>query len=1388
MAAPLGPDTLPEHCSYGVCRDGRVFFVHNDTRTTTWLHPRTGEPVNSGHMIRSDLPRGWEEGFTNEGASYFINHNQRATTFRHPVTGQVSAENVDFFLQQQPAVLQMSKLHGDTRPSSTVSEASTADAPSGPKVSRATSRVHSFGKRDQAIKRNPNATVVVRGWLYKQDSSGMRLWKRKWFVLADYCLFYYKDSREELVLGSIPLPSYAVSAVQPEDHISRKYAFKASHTGMRSYIYKQSSMIGSQAEHVGMRTYFFSADTQEDMSGWLKAMNQAALMQNHGDTLDRWSSETKAELSELAEQQAVPQTNHVHQPAEPQPENVFPQPENVFLQPESVFLQPENMFPQPESVFLQPESVFLQDADECCSFHQDAPLAPAPENPGGLAAETASLRSNPAPLADPESAPGSRAPSRGPLRAASTLPPGASMRNGSVRTPPTPIQEPNGIGAGTYVRASTLPPMDGHRQVQRKSALEQVEQWVKVQRAEHKGPPSREGTLPRRTPPAQPKFATLEAYQSLPKTPRPSPPMAARQGEYKYAQDRLSHFRLVPEGPHQAGPVWQLYEWQQRHQYRHGSPTAPLYTPAPDYPFGPRPASTVPPSAPRSGSLGGPRCVSVPPSPSDIPPPGPPPGCSGTMSPSKRPHTPAGRLTVQPQGALVDGPFSGSPRRAKSQLLKAATIERRSMPPSGYITHTVSAPSLHGKTPEELTLLLIQLRRHQAKMASARHHTLAQLQQLNYPSVPLHHHLLNTTYTTATAASPLLSGPAHLPHTGPSGTQPDKQYSNVDDTYLQLKKDLEYLDLKVVGSQTLKEAGKPVKVAESDVDVKLSRLCEQDKVLRELEVRLSSLKEDKDKLEVVLDMSHQQMEKYQDQPAHTQKIAYQQKLLQEDLVNIRAQVSRVSTEMTRAWEEYSSLESSVEQLRTLLQAHINHSATPQQEKTEIKRELWRIEDVMGGLSSSRSNYQITIDSVQNPERKLVPSVSDATMPSQSAEVQPPPRSSNASPAPSPTPHTLPLSTVPKWAEDQAPPRPPLPHLYDQEEVPPVVPPLPRDASVIRHTSVRGLKRQSDERKRDREGGHYVNGDSKVELRSYLSEPELPGMSGGAGDPEADYQMLSNKGLPGSSFRLNHSNHISSYVTLRRGAGSLVTKERPRSALERLYSPSDDQPAPGASQQRGRMSAEEQLERMKRHQRALVRERKRTLSQGERHSAVSARRSSSSGARLPAAASGPEPPPPAAQQGEARRAAQVEEERLGAEGQSDEGQRVQSDEWLTVMAKPMREWDLEPIDYDLDLSRELSMPQKVPIPERYVESDPDDPITPEEREERSRRADRIKNILAKSNVQKMQRSSGVCDPVDFSDLESVLQQQERIMSVSQALASEASRKSKLVAESQGEERW
>ncbi|XP_069373857.1 pleckstrin homology domain-containing family A member 4 isoform X4 [Paralichthys olivaceus] len=120
-------------------------------------------------------------------------------------------------------------------------------------------KVQAFGKRCQAAKRDPNCPVVIRGWLNKKDSSGLKLWKRRWFVLSNYCLFYYKDSREESVLGSIPLPSYKILFCTPRECKNRKFTFKVVHQGMRSY--------------------FFSADTQEDMLGWVRALSQSASME-----------------------------------------------------------------------------------------------------------------------------------------------------------------------------------------------------------------------------------------------------------------------------------------------------------------------------------------------------------------------------------------------------------------------------------------------------------------------------------------------------------------------------------------------------------------------------------------------------------------------------------------------------------------------------------------------------------------------------------------------------------------------------------------------------------------------------------------------------------------------------------------------------------------------------------------------------------------------------------------------------------------------------------------------------------------------------------------------------------------------------------------------------
>ncbi|XP_031243873.1 pleckstrin homology domain-containing family A member 7 isoform X10 [Mastomys coucha] len=1185
-------------------------------------------------------------------------HNQQTTTFRHPVTGQFSSENSEYVLREEPHP-HMSKQERNQRPSSMVSETSTAgttstlEAKPGPKIIKSSSKVHSFGKRDQAIRRNLNVPVVVRGWLHKQDSSGMRLWKRRWFVLADYCLFYYKDSREEAILGSIPLPSYVISPVAPEDRISRKYSFKAVHTGMRALIYS-STAAGSQAEYSGMRTYYFSADTLEDMNAWVRAMNQAA------QVLSR--SSLKRDMDKV-ERQAMPQANHTDACQEcghVGPGHSRDCPHRGY----------EDSFgfdrrEQEEERFRVQRDPLEGRRDRSKAR---SPYLPAEENalfvdlPGGPRGQQAQPQ---------------RAEKNG------VLPYGPGEQNGT----------------SGYQR--TAPPRaNPEKHSQRKTNLTQAEHWAKAQKGDGRSLPL-DQTLPRQGPSQTLSFP--ESYQTLPKNTRhpsgsSSPPPRNLPSDYKYAQDRASHLKMSSEErrAHRDGTVWQLYEWQQRQQFRHGSPTAPIGAGSPEFTEQGRSRSL----------LEVPRSISVPPSPSDIPPPGPP------RPFPRRPHTPAERVTVKPpdQRRSVDISLGGSPRKARGHAVKNSShVDRRSMPSMGYMTHTVSAPSLHGKS--------------------------------------------------------------------------------ADDTYLQLKKDLEYLDLKMTGRDLLKDRSlKPMKIAESDIDVKLSIFCEQDRILQDLEDKIRALKENKDQLESVLEVLHRQTEQYRDQPQHLEKITCQQRLLQEDLVHIRAELCRESTEMENAWNEYLKLEKDVEQLKQTLQEQ-HRRAFFFQEKSQIQKDLWRIEDVMAGLSVNKENYRVLVGSVKNPERKTVPLFPHPSVPSLSP--------TESKPALQPSPPTSPVRTplevrlfpqlqtyVPyrphppqlrkvmsplqsptkakPQAEDEAPPRPPLPELYSPEDQPPAVPPLPREATIIRHTSVRGLKRQSDERKRDREQGQCVNGDLKVELRSYVSEPELASLSGDVPQPslglvgsESRYQTLPGRGLSGSTSRLQQSSTIAPYVTLRRGLNaenSSATFSRPKSALERLYS---------GDHQRGKMSAEEQLERMKRHQKALVRERKRTLSQGERTGLLSARYLSQ---------------PLPGDLGSWKREQDFDLQLLERAAQGDRKDKEEG--WLKVQATPVMELDLEPQDYDLDISRELSKPEKVSIPERYVELDPEEPPSLEELQARYQKAEKIRNILARSSMCNLQPPGQ--DRNSLADLDSQLQEQERIINISYALASEASQRSKQVA--------
>ncbi|XP_020817746.1 uncharacterized protein LOC110191283 isoform X2 [Drosophila serrata] len=159
----------------------------------------------------------------------------------------------------QACQTQISAVKPKATPSSEESSTNSAKSPSHAPLDRKKSAGSIQALKSPITKRPPSTPVTLSGWLHKQGSDGLKVWRKRWFVLAEYCLYYYKGPEEEKLLGSVLLPSYRVSACLPEDKIYRKFAFKC--------------------EHQNMRTYWLAADNSEAMMQWVRALAAASLMQ-----------------------------------------------------------------------------------------------------------------------------------------------------------------------------------------------------------------------------------------------------------------------------------------------------------------------------------------------------------------------------------------------------------------------------------------------------------------------------------------------------------------------------------------------------------------------------------------------------------------------------------------------------------------------------------------------------------------------------------------------------------------------------------------------------------------------------------------------------------------------------------------------------------------------------------------------------------------------------------------------------------------------------------------------------------------------------------------------------------------------------------------------------
>ncbi|XP_020849842.1 pleckstrin homology domain-containing family A member 5 isoform X13 [Phascolarctos cinereus] len=534
MAADLNLEwicSLPPTWTYGITKGGRVFFINEEAKSTTWLHPVTGEAVVTGHRRQSpDLPTGWEEAYTFEGARYYINHNERKVTCKHPVTGQPSQDNCIFVVNEQTTTAMTSEEKKE-RPISMINEAAnynlTSDyavhpvSPVG-RSSRSSKKVHNFGKRSNSIKRNPNAPVVRRGWLYKQDSTGMKLWKKRWFVLSDLCLFYYRDEKEEGILGSILLPSFQIAVLTSEDHINRKHAFKAAHPNMR--------------------TYYFCTDTGKEMELWMKAMLDAALVQTEPVKRITFNFRVDKITSEKAPTREVNNiSNH-----------------RVLIKPETQSSQKKKEVRRNEEKrALEAEKYGFQ------KDGQDRPLTKINSvKLNSLPSEYESLTAN-------TNQPGRYRP---------------AQTNGS-ETKAINVSLAD-LRSGSH--HSTVPVhIESDRVIQRTNSMLQLEQWIKIQKGkgheeETRGVVSYQ-TLPRNMPSHRahvvPRYP--EGYRTLPRNSKTRPesicsiaPSARDRTVGPPTEEKRRSMR--------DDTMWQLYEWQQRQFYnkqstltRHGTLSSP---------------------------------------------------------------------------------------------------------------------------------------------------------------------------------------------------------------------------------------------------------------------------------------------------------------------------------------------------------------------------------------------------------------------------------------------------------------------------------------------------------------------------------------------------------------------------------------------------------------------------------------------------------------------------------------------------------------------------------------------------------------------------------------------------------------------------------------------
>nr|XP_057910453.1 pleckstrin homology domain-containing family A member 6 isoform X6 [Doryrhamphus excisus] len=1047
------------------------------------------------------------------------------------------------------------------------------------RTSRTVRKAATFGKRSNSMRRNPKAEVTKAGWLYKQASSGVKQWNKRWFVLSDRCLFYYKDEKEDAVLGSLPLLSFRIGGVQPSDNITRKFTFKVwleeeeEEQEENGEFKTTPAVFCMQAEHAGTRTYYFSTDSHEEQKEWIRAMSQSAEVnpvnpkqRTNTDTADEppktmvtRDPDTKIELQALKQS---PNTNDTLEP----PTQASPRTDRDTMKNNT-----------------RQKDVGGKAEDEGGGLSSALHVGPTSNHhPNGW--------SNHCPQG---TVPQAHIDTCAPQKPA----------DGRVKAP----QGTNEQQQNVVLRRGFVPRTAPERVAQRKSSMAHLQQWVNQRR----GMASQED-ISSYYPVSQgvdyygyPSGSQyLEEYPLYPPGVRPdSICSVSAVGGYDHRWAVEDKRRSLRDGPHQ------FYD-----------------LPTPRDSWGAEYYGGVDKSLRRLSIQ--PRSRSVPRSPSL--------SSGGAYSPvshnfASPARSPSARLDWI-SGRMRDDVVYADPsvynlRRSLSSPKYDYPGDRRSIGHGLYHYNYPASPSIHSKM------------------------------------VPPFH-----------------------------------------DVYRQLHPTL--------------------KLNEIETSKILGRLCEQNRIVKDHEAVVHRLRMDKDNLEDALVATHQEMEKYHNQPLAIEKLLIKKESLQNQLINIRGELSQASSTLTTTRMEFEALEDEAHAIHGDLWEQLNAGVQSELVRRHIQKEFWRVQDVLEGLHKSHSSR-----GTDTAKHRVASGATGSFSTNSPAS----PLSSVSLTSPlspySPVPGSQVSPSKQLGPEESVPPRPPLPKSYYPLEpsttFPPSVPPLPFDSTTwLRSLAI--------------DDGYFDGEDSHIR-KSRFGEPN--NISDNL-DQGPDRQSAMNKvGIvpPRTKSPAEDSHRLPAGLSRNHGSASNgICRERPKSAVF-------------PAEMRSKMSVEEQNERIRRNQSSSVREKRRSLN-------------------LPGGQS------PASYRVVRRRLTaheiDIKDLEAAVRGPGLESPREE-------IAR-LRRLQVEPEHYDLDISKELMAPDKVLIPERYLDMEDDAPLSPEEQKEKRKKLERIKTLIAKSNLQNLVPVlDGPAEGGAPGNSQQQLQEQEKRIEISCALAAEASRRSRIL---------